>query len=184
VTAQIPDSVLVSGVGYQIIGVKGEGLLHPIDFGMQCRMMHTACYRGYIAQYEVRDGQLVLTRIHIQAEGEVLPIDGISPNQPFEHNRPVYEGLNVPAPFTGGLLLGRDFIQSMYVHMGFQKPIAYEEVVELHLEDGRVANIFDHSKNLAKKRRLAGEDAQKPWGKGRDDTMNWIETMFSLDYDL
>jgi hypothetical protein len=184
VTAQIPDHVLVDGDRYSIIGVKGERLLHPTDFGMQCHMMHTACYRGYIADYEVRDDQLILSSIQIQVHGDVLPIDGVEPLKPFKHNRPVYEGLSVPAPFTGGLLLGGDFIQAMYVHMGFQKAIAFERVLELHLDNGKITNRFDHSENLAKKRRLAGEGAQKPWGNGRDDRMNWIETMFSLDYDL
>ena len=46
-TAQIQDCVVYQDEGYAIIGIKGEGLPEPADFGMTPTIMHTACYRGY-----------------------------------------------------------------------------------------------------------------------------------------
>jgi len=46
-TAQIQDCVVYQDEGYAIIGIKGEDLLEPADYGMTPTIMHTACYRGY-----------------------------------------------------------------------------------------------------------------------------------------
>jgi len=46
-TAQIHDHVVYQGEGYSILGIEGDGLLSPADFGMTPTEMHTACYRGY-----------------------------------------------------------------------------------------------------------------------------------------
>ena len=50
----------------------------------------------------------------------------------------VYKGLRHPVPFTGGLLLTRDFIEELYVHMGFHPAWKYREVHELIFRAGEL----------------------------------------------
>jgi hypothetical protein len=100
----------------------------------------------------------------------------------------IYQGLKIPAPYTGGLLLARGFIQSMYVHMGFQKPTSFETVHELIFEEGKLISATDHSAKIAELR----DEMQRPRPRtGFDDERarmghiaDWIAWTFSLDYDV
>jgi hypothetical protein len=188
-TAQIPDTLIYNGDRYRIIGLKGAGLPTPADFEMETFMMSTACYRGYYAQYSIQEDQLVLSEITLRArEGNYKPIQGIEPETAEYGTAGCYSNLHVPVHFSGGLLLGKDFIDAMYVHMGFQKPTSFEVVIELLVEDGHISRIIDHSEKIAAMR----EDILKPRPKpGFDDPTqqskqieNWIAWTFSLDYDL
>lgn len=52
-TAQIPDTFIFNGEEYSLIGMKGGDLISPEQFGMLPGMLHTACYRGFYATYEL-----------------------------------------------------------------------------------------------------------------------------------
>ncbi len=100
----------------------------------------------------------------------------------------IYQGLSIPTSYTGGLLLARDFIQSMYVHMGFQKLTSFETVHELIFEQGKLTKATDHS---AKMEELRAEMQRPRPHIGFDDDgarmgqmADWIAWTFSLDYDL
>lgn len=41
-----------------------------------------------------------------------------------------YENINLPIPYTGAFLIGDNFIDKLYVHMGFQAPFTYEYLEE------------------------------------------------------
>ncbi|MEM4721362.1 MAG: hypothetical protein QXT73_04810 [Candidatus Methanomethylicaceae archaeon] len=45
-------------------------------------------------------------------------------------------------PFIGKLRLAKDFIQELYVHMGFQKPSAYQTVLDLLFEEGYLKKLM------------------------------------------
>ncbi|MBS3793093.1 hypothetical protein KGY77_10685, partial [Candidatus Bipolaricaulota bacterium] len=51
--------------------------------------------------------------------------------------------------YTGGLLLGDEFIQDLYTHMGFQAPWKYEKVIELIFEEGKLQKETDRSERMA-----------------------------------
>lgn len=46
-TAQISDTFLFKGDQYSLIGMSGGDLISPEQFGMEPKMIHTACYRGF-----------------------------------------------------------------------------------------------------------------------------------------
>jgi hypothetical protein len=76
----------------------------------------------------------------------VLPAEG-------DHLGTTYNALNRAIPFTGSLLLGRDFIAELYQHVGFQSPHNCREVVELTFEDGIVVDSVDRSEEMRETRR-------------------------------
>ncbi|MEM6529110.1 MAG: hypothetical protein AAF653_12505 [Chloroflexota bacterium] len=227
-TAQIPDKVYFNGSEYVLIGHKGENLPTPQDYGLNPIMWSTACYRGYVSTYSVREGGLYLASLHIgrlALDATWHPINGVEPEtvyqegyskdpanpgqtitRHYEYGR-IYNNLDLPTYFTGGILVGRVFIRELYVHMGFGKPYQYEEVVEFLFHEGTLTETIDHSGRAAKwreqviaereeqQRRIEELKAKGYTGKdltdrlygnsappGEDDMRRGIEWRFSLDY--
>ncbi|MFW9889158.1 MAG: hypothetical protein ACFFER_13315 [Candidatus Thorarchaeota archaeon] len=183
-TAQIPDEFRYMGELYSLVGLKGTALYTPQDFGIAPRMASTACYRGYVMRYDCVNGQLILDSMSVRTE-EAHPVNGIAPIEEdgffFSHR---YENLGLKTKFTGSMLLAKDFIEEMYVHMGFQRPMAFRTVLELQIQDGDILATNDLSAKMEELRsRDHTKDAQ-PDSREHDDVMSWIENAFSLDYDI
>ena len=60
-----------------------------------------------------------------------------------------YDGLSIRVPFTGGLLLGTDFIISPASFMEFSFAWTYERVLEVVAEGGEICGVFDRSAEIA-----------------------------------
>ena len=71
------------------------------------------------------------------------------PKQVADKDYFVYDALRQPVEFSGGLLLGADFIRALYVHMGFQRAWKYENVYEVTFERGRLVEERDRSHEMA-----------------------------------
>jgi len=184
-TAQMPDVFFYKNENYSLIGLKGSNMFNPEDYGVYPIMANTACYRGFVATYHITEEQLILSSLILKSKEEKLKeING----QPAKKEKSIfsfnflYENINLPIKYTGFILLGKDFINEMYVHMGYQRPISYETVIEFQFKDGDLVAVNDFSEVIAKLRK---EDPSKDAQPDYDETtMQWIERLFSLDYDL
>jgi hypothetical protein len=204
-TAQADDSVFYQGTHFSLAGINGSGLFDPADHGIKAESGCTACYRGYICGYEVAEGMLFLSNLSIgleQKEGEGLPkILGKTPHQPTysakkwnpetrtleEVTEPTWfvevTDLHHPVPFNGGLLIGNDFVRSLYVHMGFHPAYTYRKVHELLFEDGRLVKEADRSLEMAEYRAAIESTAQEPADlEDQERLRQWIEQRFSRHY--
>ncbi len=183
-TAQIPDVFRFNGEEYSLVGMNGEGLFEPADFEMIPMMASTACYRGYVMTYDCVERMMILDEMLIRTE-DVVPINGVEPEQfetskhkVFSHR---YENLRLKTNFTGSLLLAKDFIDSLYVHMGFQKPTSFRTVIEVQIQDGDIISISDLSDRI---------EELRMWGRTStmthesEDVDQWIDRSFSLDYEI
>ena len=183
-TGQVSDEFRYNGEIYALVGINGNGLYSPEDFGMKTRMATTACWRGYQMFYDCIDGKLILTTMLANAI-EVKPVNGIKPkelesNFMFKH---VYEDIGLKTRFTGTILLGKDFIQEMYVHMGFQSPESYMTVIELEIKNGDIIRETDLSAKMAERRNTEREKSSRPNSSDEDELRDWIEERFSQDYE-
>lgn len=183
ITGQVPEEFLYKDEVYSLAGVKGVGLFSADEFGIPTQSASTACYRGFQMGFKIQDNELRLNWMVLKTDLSPPPsINGIEPQQiterysMFSHR---YEDLNIKSHFTGKLLIGKDFIQSMYVHMGFQKPIAYEIVLELFLEEGTITEIKDRSKEVEVLRKQAID-----FDPDKDSIETFIKYSFSLYYDF
>jgi hypothetical protein len=185
-TLQMPDLVKYKDEEYVLVGIKGGGLFSPKDFGMTPVSVMTSCYRGHWAEYACVDGALVLTEMTVSSEGNRYEeVGGVQPLVEKIPPMARYEGLRVPSPFTGRLLIAKNLIQDQYVHMGFQKPVAYKTVIELVVEDGRVTAELDRSDTYAAARRQMGEKKDAPADPAdENEVKRWIAERFSLDYEI
>ncbi|MFW9786933.1 MAG: hypothetical protein ACFFE2_11910 [Candidatus Thorarchaeota archaeon] len=183
-TGQVADEFRYNGEAYALVGISGEGLYTPADFGMTTRMASTACWRGYQMFYDCVDGELILDTMLANPEVP-KPVNGIEPRK-LENSFMfplVYENLRLKTKFTGRILLGRDFIDEMYVHMGFQSAESFRTVIEIEIKDGEIIKETDLSQSMAE-RRLAGlNKPSQPPSMEEDELKGWIEERFSQDYD-
>jgi hypothetical protein len=92
--------------------------------------------------------------------------------------------LNVAIPFTGKIRLAKDFIERLYTHMGYQKPIAFKTVLDITLKVGHVVEIKDRSAEMEKKRGAFKECCKSVTFLPRSDKNAFINKAFSLDMDL
>ncbi len=140
-------------------------------------MLSTACYRGFYATYELKEGTLFLKELTLREKNRnYLPIEGIEPE--WEEYQATYHNLKVMVPYTGKIRLAKDFIRELYIHMGFQKATAFKTVLDITLKDGRIVEINDRSQEIEQKR-----GAFKRRYEG-GDMFEMIEEAFSLDMDL
>lgn len=183
-TAQISDSVKFEGRAYSLAGVNGSGLFDPAALGLRAKALHTACWRGFYCTYAVRDHKLELDSLTIRLDlPQPIPILGVQPKSRSEYGESSYEDMRAPIAFTGGLLIGDDFIREMYVHMGFHPAYKYRLVHELIFEEGRLASATDQSEVMTKIREsLKGKPVRPGTSASDKEIEGWIESTFSLKY--
>ena len=188
VTAQQPDVVLVDRVHFEIVGVEGGPLFDPSTEGIEPSMITTACWRGYICTYTTAGGRLRLRNLELGVKsilnGEQLTEDsvvlGVKVGMPLWSY--VLRRLSLPVPFSGGLLLGKGFIRSLYEHMGFHPAWKYERVLELLLTDGVVTDCLDRSSAVAEVRSKIEAGTMSDPDESNGDLLKWIDRSFTLDY--
>jgi hypothetical protein len=147
--------------------------------------MCSACWRGYLAIYSLNDDKLVLNKLEInlvkikESEFNAITgpeINGVKPQlNPHHHLNNTYEDLNFPLNFTGGILLGKDFIQELYVHMGFHPAWKYEKVYELVFQEGKLIEKRNMTVKMAEIRNKLADKPLKP-DLGEQDLQEWIQS--------
>lgn len=182
ITAQIPDEFTINGEKFSLVGLKGQGLFTPEDFGIRPHFTCTACWRGYVMEYNFINNKLVLTGMRVNVN-EPTKINSVEPQKGDSLFKFHYNNLNLKTHFTGSVLLAKDFIQSMYVHMGFQRPMAFKTVVEIHVENGNIISLKDLSKQMEEKRKQNPYEGAQPQSNTQNNIERWIKQTFSLDYD-
>ncbi len=181
-TGQISDSFLYKGEVYSLIGIKGNEPFTPLDYNIVPVSPHTACWRGFVLYYKLADNKLILQDMQLNAE-EAKKINDVSPKVIENSLKFHYQNINLHLKFTGKLLIAKDFIQEMYVHMGFQRASAFETVFELKFKNGIIISEIDLSEKFKKRRRKSPLKGAQPKSIEKDDLQEWIEGTFSRDYD-
>ena len=80
-------------------------------------------------------------------------------------------------PYTGKIRLAKDFIEELYIHMGYQKPTAFKTVLDITLKDGQIVEINDRSQEIEQKRGAFKKHYES-------NLIETIDDAFSLDMDL
>lgn len=185
-TAQFSDPVEYRGQSYSIAGKNGAGLFDPSQHGMKPVGKCSACWRGFVCEYIVDGQRLLLDQLLICLDEPGPVLFGVEPKPDEGKIRlfdVVYEDLRHPVSYSGGLLLAREFIDELYVHMGFHPAWKYREVHELLFRDGELVQETDRSEQIAELRR---EIADRPSEPGHEATQSeirdWIAKCFSEEY--
>lgn len=187
-TGQIANQFKYEGEIYELVGIDGESLYSAEDFGITTQTASTACWRGYQTFYDCVNGELILDDLHVRTEDKIT-INGVVPEENKELAEDswaffniIYENLSLKTKFTGGILLAKDFIREMYVHMGFQSPESFKTVIEIEVNDGDIIKITDMSARMEERRRLGREKPSRPPTLEDKDVGDWVKDRFSQDY--
>jgi len=159
-TIQISDKVLYDDSKYDLIACTGgKNIFDPSAHGITPAMINTACWRGYISTYNIKDNVLYLEKLVIQSANENYPeINGKTPvlkpsdtnntNKPAEkYSGPYQYDLDMPVSFTGKVILGEQ-AQDILFQSGHHQVYDYEKVLLIQLENGVVTDIQDLSKKI------------------------------------
>jgi hypothetical protein len=84
------------------------------------------------------------------------------------------------------MLIAADFIQELYVHMGFHPAWKYRSVFEMIFSEGHLTEWHDVSEQIAAIRDRMQDRPGGPDGSphSRQEIDEWIAGTFRLDYDL
>lgn len=210
-SAQIGDEFKFDGNDYTIVAKSAPIMFNPRDYGITPKSRCTACWSGYWCVYNIKQDGIYLEDLYINSSDNNYPeILGVKPEPEKEQtvkitsdvtsaekkrltkiikeiNRPyfghhLYKGINIKMPYTGKILVGNGFISNYYIHMGYQRPWAYKNLIELVFVDGELVEKNDQSE-IAKYLRgkiEQGEIEYERKGNGK----KFVDECFSLDYDI
>lgn len=183
-TAQISDKYFYNGKGYSIVALSNDIGFKPEDYGLEPHTSSTACWRGYWCEYSIEKECIMLKNLFLHnKDGNYPEFEGktvIPECGHFGHHK--YEDVNLLLPYTGKVLLGNGFIQDYYIHMGFQRSWAYEELIELVFEDGVLTEYYDYSDIAKKQREYIDKNVDDPSHPEGKDIIGFVTDSFSLDY--
>jgi len=187
-TAQFSDLFFYNNKEYSIADLGGDELFHPMQYGLFPESSCTACWKGFVATYEVQDDILCLKNLDINVEkirklffwsSSIPKLNGKKPSDNeslynmFSHH---FQDVNLPFSYTGWILIGGEFIHELYVHMGYHPAWKYKNVIKLDFEKGKLISSLDVSKAMQDYRKKytdqGGEASTSFEGKEPD---SWIE---------
>lgn len=191
-TAQLSDTLLYGDEEYSICGVNGEGLFDPAHENIEAVAWETDCWKGFLCTYKILPNELLLFDLNVGLgletetiirHGQAPKIHGVYPSCSGESSVAEYRHLNLKIPFTGGLLLGKNFLWELYVHMGFHPAYKYQNVLEILFEEGNVIKVRDCSEKMAEIRRRGAEKTRHSDGDTMHELVSWIERCFDMSYE-
>jgi hypothetical protein len=186
VTAQVQDSLAYDGERWSLVHYSAGEPFLPQAHGLRPAPLHTACWRGYVCGYAVREDRLLLDALEVNhrpdGDGASMPpeLHGVAPaagGPPWK-----YAAVAMPLAYDGTLVIARDFIQALYVHMGFHPMWKYRHAHELVFEGGRLARATCLDERLEAMRRDEARQAAPPPRGAIDEIRAWIAKAFDRTY--
>lgn len=155
-TAQMPDMIVIEGVGHALFSEPLEAYYQP-ERRPHFVPLNTANWRGYVASWEVRDGRLYLTKV----AGRICAV-AMTWNCPQDQQRevelvdlfPVKAAEPVFAEWFSGTLRVPVGERLQYRHMGYES--IYEFDLILSVEKGKVVSTSTRDN------RTTGPDPKSP----------------------
>ncbi len=192
-TAQAQDSLHYLGEQHWLTAFSDGEPFSPTDAGYRPVMASTACWRGYVCTYEVINGGLQLRELWINHQPGEAPITRRQQPPDLNGVRAIrdeksyigdwhFRDAALPLTYTGGLLIGRDFIRELYVHMGFHPAWKYQHVHELLFDRGRLVEARDVGSEMARVRSRVRDELKPSPVANREQIEEWISDCFSRDY--
>lgn len=198
-TAQISDTFFYNNENWELIASTDEIKFDPRKYGLEPISPCTACWDGFVCDYEITKESLNLKTLYIclgwpgypgiideSKEGPEYPVVMNTeatevPEDSFSFFDHCYN-FNMPVKYTGKLMLGKDFMQEYYIHMGWQQAWAFKTVKEFEFKDGVLVNVVDYSDKVEKVRQDLNEHPEKV-EEFKGNIPFFVESSFAMDYE-
>ena len=182
-TAQAGDKFSYKGKDLYLVARSVRSRFSPIHYKIKPEGITSGCYEGYWCRYNITNKKLFLEDLYINSEnGEYPPINGVAADYgTYSSSLHCYKGIHDMTSYSGKLLLGDDFIDDYYVHMGSQWPWAFKTLKEFVFERGKLVKINDQSEIAAHLREVIGRD-EEFFNDLEYEIGYHVEECFSHDY--
>lgn len=188
-TAQIGDRFELKDDEYSIVAFSKPLRFDPRKYGITPEAICSACWNGFWCVYNIEEDGIYLEDLYINSKDDYYPeINGVKPFSEEDRENlfaylghHLYEGLNVKVPYSGKILVGKEFIWDYYIHMGYQRAWAYKVLTELVFENGTLVEANDQSHIAAELRDRISNDKEFE-KKLHFDIPRFVEESFALDY--
>lgn len=139
-TQQIPDPFIWNDTENVLVRAENiYSLFDPEKYGLHPDMQSTACYKGFIISFSVKDGQLYIDTLRVYCRDGAYPvINGITPEKVEENffsGGMDYKNLNIASQYTGVITIGRHLLD-LYRGRAFTGRHSYEVIYDLTFENG------------------------------------------------
>lgn len=159
-TAQIGNSYFYNGKRYTNTNIGGDIFFEPRNYGLKPCSRCTACWSGYWYNIQITEDKIYLKDLFIglSNKDEIKELNGILPSKNYSGEyiksmgHYVYKDLNMPIQYTGTILLGNNFDDNYYVHMGYQCWYGYSDVKEFTFDNGKLVDVVDKSEDAKRER--------------------------------
>lgn len=182
-TAQMGDEFMIQDRSYTMAAASNPIPFTPKEYGIIADACCTDCWRGFWCIYDFFDDELVLRDLYVNSKDRNYPeINGVSVLKESElYEYALYQNLQLRIPYTGNILVGNDFIWAHYVHMGLQRPWAYQSLFELVIEEGILLDVIDHSDLVQNLRNEIEKNPKKFYQNLDQNVLEYLEKNLSTD---
>lgn len=193
-TAQTGDKFLYDGDNYSIVAFSVPLKFDPKTYGFTPKPFSTGLWDGYWCNYTISDKGIFLDKLFINCKNDEYPLLNGKKFSVDDEGKPieymgyrVYNDLNIKLEYTGRILVGDEFIQDYYIHMGYQQAYGYKVLKEFVFRNGELIEANDRSKEAAVFRKIAERYDEilvknNMYDKKRKNDNNFVEKCYSLDY--
>ena len=138
-TQQVTDPFVWRGEEYTFSGADNVySLFDPEAFGLHPEAPTTACWKGFVIFFSVRDDQLFIDQLDVFCLDESYPvINGIEAKEGGIMGMRRYENLSMPSDYTGKIVISKT-MKERYRDRAFTGPHSYEENFDLDFENGKL----------------------------------------------
>ena len=137
---QMTDPFLWQGREFVFLEASDvDELFLPENHGLEPEAPHTGCWKGFVVQFSLRDGQLFLDTLWVNDKNKRYPrINGKKARLCWrEREFHVYPRLNLKLDYTGSVLVGRGRLEDAE-ERAFVGAAFYEDVWKLTFSHGKL----------------------------------------------
>lgn len=140
---QLPDPFVVDSKTYIFVSAEDiYTLFDPKKYGLNPTSPHTACWKGFVIHFCVKDKMLYISKLEVNCDDNNYPdINGVAAKQGEKDGElsyfHVYENLDMFAQYTGKIVLGTR-LDALHAGSAFTGPHSYEQTYDLMFNDGKL----------------------------------------------
>ena len=141
---QMADPFVWDNKEYVFIGADDVYTLFDTStFGLKPTAPHTACWKGFVIHFLLKNNQLYISKLEVYCEDNNYPsINNIDAYKEENESFYMYDSLNLPLTYTGNIVIGTKLLDR-YVGRAFTGAHSYENTYDLHFVDGILESYLD-----------------------------------------
>lgn len=159
-TAQIQDTVEYKGETYLLIDHHGKSPFDPERYGLEVTGKSSICWRGYACTYRIEKNIIQLDTLEASVgryEGakyvelelpRINNVEGERQESTAQVFNAKYEHLHLQLPFSGTLILAKDYSENLGQPIGMETKWMFNLVLALTFKDGILKEVKDISKEM------------------------------------